>query len=544
MRKFLPNSHSFQSKLFFILFFILIGLTGLIRFWNLGSVPHGMTWDEAAIGYNGYAVITTRRDEWLQKIPVSFQSFGDYKAPAAIYINGLFTTVLGMKLWVVRLPFALAGVVAVVAFGWVIYQLADKRDQVWQTLLGVLLLTTAPWHVHYSRIGFESGLALSFFLLGWACIIFCIQNFSRLKYFPKIGSFSATVLLWTATFYTYHSAKIFMPIFLLWFAWSERVWISKNWKWALIGCFSALLLLLPLINNTIYGHGAERAGVLITNRGLGIIETSKVFFQNLIAHFNPGWLAFGETDSLRHGSGRYGVLSGVSALLFLVAVFSLLMDLFKKDRKPGVLANYGLVILLAGLVPSALSAELVPHSNRALFALPGFILLILFATKQLIIWLQPHIGKDIAFRTVVGMIVVLEVFFFAAYWHDYQTRYARLSAGDFQDGYLEAFNYALEYERGLNGRPQVDKIIVSDTYGQPYIFALFVRKTSPIAYRGGSLYKYEFSSSVSGSDLLRHNTLVISTPQRGIDPNQATHLVHGSDGEVRFVINYTGAANE
>ena len=97
-----------RKKWYLISFVLILLLATALRFYKLGQVPHGMTWDEAAIGYNGYAVLTTRRDEWLKRFPISFQSFGDYKAPLAIYLNGLFTFVFGMNLWAVRLPFALA----------------------------------------------------------------------------------------------------------------------------------------------------------------------------------------------------------------------------------------------------------------------------------------------------------------------------------------------------------------------------------------------------------------------------------------------------
>ena len=96
------------DKLFLVasIFVVLVGV--FFRSISLGSIPSGMTWDEAAIGYNGFAIWQTHRDEWLELMPTSFRSFGDYKAPLAIYLNGLFTAVLGMKLWVVRLPFVLA----------------------------------------------------------------------------------------------------------------------------------------------------------------------------------------------------------------------------------------------------------------------------------------------------------------------------------------------------------------------------------------------------------------------------------------------------
>ncbi|NCQ11990.1 MAG: hypothetical protein GW809_07600, partial [Bacteroidetes bacterium] len=87
----------------FLVLSILV-LSIFLRFYKLGTVPHGMTWDEAAIGYNGFAIFNTRRDEWLQRLPVSFQSFGDYKAPLAIYLNGIFTYLFGLNLFAVRLP--------------------------------------------------------------------------------------------------------------------------------------------------------------------------------------------------------------------------------------------------------------------------------------------------------------------------------------------------------------------------------------------------------------------------------------------------------
>ena len=72
-------------KKHFWLILALITLIALgLRLYQIGQVPHGMTWDEAAIGYNGWAVITTHRDEWFKLMPISFKSFGDYKAPFAI----------------------------------------------------------------------------------------------------------------------------------------------------------------------------------------------------------------------------------------------------------------------------------------------------------------------------------------------------------------------------------------------------------------------------------------------------------------------------
>ena len=127
---------------------LVLALASLLRFYQLGQVPHGMTVDEAAIGYNGYAIFTTGYDEWLQKKPVSFRSFGDYKAPLAIYLNGPFTYFLGSQLWVVRLPFAIAGVLAVLGFYFLCREcFFQHKDREILALLGAFLLAISPWHL-------------------------------------------------------------------------------------------------------------------------------------------------------------------------------------------------------------------------------------------------------------------------------------------------------------------------------------------------------------------------------------------------------------
>src|SRR5688572_6183925 len=100
MKKYLHRWISpWSVVLIFLVFFALF-----TRLYNLGVTPAGMSWDEAALGYVGKMVVTTRRDEHSRFLPRTFTSFGDYKAPLAMYITGVFTTVLGLKIWVIRLP--------------------------------------------------------------------------------------------------------------------------------------------------------------------------------------------------------------------------------------------------------------------------------------------------------------------------------------------------------------------------------------------------------------------------------------------------------
>jgi hypothetical protein len=124
-----------------------------------------------------------------------------------------------------------------------------------------------------------------------------------------------------------------------------------------------------------------------------------------------------------------------------------------------------------------------------------------------------------------------------AYLHYYFRVFPKKAAADFQDGYLEAFQYAQKYEKGLNGYPEKNKIVFTDQYGQPYIYALFVRKTNPIWYQGGSLRKYLFIPDINQTDLARDNAVIVAGQDQLEDKeDQAEKIIYGADGQVRFRI--------
>ncbi len=523
-----------RNQWFFVLSLVIIVLAGLIRFYDLSIVPHGMTWDEAAIGYNGHAIWTTRRDEWLVKLPTSFRSFGDYKAPAAIYLSGAFTKVFGLNLWAVRLPFAIAGVVAVGAmillvrewgrvFSW------SNNEQKTLAIIGGLMLATSPWHIHYSRTGFESGLSLGLLLLSSYFLLAGLAGKKINKIFLLFSVLSAVLNV-----YTYHSAKIVVPLLGLVTVWQFREKIKASWKQILPFVFGGLVLLYPLIKDSLYGKGLERASTLIVAKTDSFLEMIQVLVSQFFAHFSPTFLVFGETHTMRHGDGVWGVFLMPVFILILIgtaAVFA------KKLAKGWWLAMAWIVI---GILPAALGAELVPHSNRALLALPGFLILGLIGLKYLSDLVltsklnQKIVGshgeKNMLWVSVMGTMLLWHGLLFTGYINNYFVNFSKASTDDFADGYLEAFNYVKEYEA------DIDKIVFTSDYGQPYIFALFSRKTNPIWYQGGSLIKYEFKD-VNDGDLARENAIIVSS-KNDLDliDKQADKVIYGSDGSIRFKI--------
>lgn len=540
---------------YLILAMLVVLLATSLRFYQLGQFPHGMTWDEAAIGYNGFAIFHTRRDEWLAKLPVSFKSFGDYKSPLAIYVNGISTFLFGMNLWAVRFPFALAGVLSVagiMAFGYLLAkeQFSEKNARLLSLVLG-LMLAISPWALHFSRVAFESGMALCLVIWGMMGLLAFFhlsesewQYANKLRWIALIGS----VVSFAASLYTYHSAKIVVPLLLvvtMVYCWPA---IKKNLMQLSLAGLVGFALLIPLLKDTFMGAGGSRfIQASFLGQHLPPMVLLQTFTSHFLIHFSPAYLLFGATVTFRHGDGHWGVLFWPELVLVVAGVSAGLWQLVLKltrTKKVGTGITFakeiflGLAWVVIGTLPAAIGVD-VPHSNRGLLALPGFLILAVFGGLQLIKWLntarvdQVISGskgeKHLFAKSIIGCLILCQSLLFMSYLHDYYGVFSRQSANDFQDGYLQAFQFAVKNEASS------DQIVISDHYGQSYIFALFVRQTNPIWYQGGIMSKYLYLPKVSESDLSRKNTVIIATPDE-ILPKYADQLVYGSDGKIKFVL--------
>src|SRR6266576_2267101 len=83
----------------------------LLRFYQLGSNPPSLTWDEAAWGYNAYSLGIDGRDEFGKFLPYDYlESFGDFKPPMYAYLSILPVKLFGLTEFATRFPSAFFGV--------------------------------------------------------------------------------------------------------------------------------------------------------------------------------------------------------------------------------------------------------------------------------------------------------------------------------------------------------------------------------------------------------------------------------------------------
>src|SRR3989344_3335383 len=136
----------------------IIILAAGLRFYQLGSNPPSLDWDEASLGYNAYSIIRTGADEYGNAFPLlSIRSFNDYKPP--MYVYSLIPSLLlfGKTDFAVRFPSALAGTLTVLVTYFLAKELFRRSLEIRNSkleivpLLSAALLAISPWHLQFSR---------------------------------------------------------------------------------------------------------------------------------------------------------------------------------------------------------------------------------------------------------------------------------------------------------------------------------------------------------------------------------------------------------
>lgn len=132
----------------------------VLRFYKLGVIPYGYTWDEAAITYNSWGISLWYRDEYATKLPLVFKSFGDYKAPLLFYALAIWFKLFGLSEILIRLYSAIAGVVTTIVSYFLTKEMFPK-EKLLPSIVS-LLVAISPWAIQVSRFGLEANIALMF----------------------------------------------------------------------------------------------------------------------------------------------------------------------------------------------------------------------------------------------------------------------------------------------------------------------------------------------------------------------------------------------
>lgn len=186
---------------------VIFFLAAVLRFWQLGFIPAGVTHDEVGYIYNAYSIAKTGKNVFGEFLPF-LTWIGFPFLPVSIYLSAPFYWFFDISATTGRLPSALLGVLDVVLVYLIVKQLFKKSAL---SLLSALFLAISPWHLHFSRSAYDHNFALFFYLL--AIVTFLWE--AKKKRIPVIS-----LIAFALAIFSYRGMNvIFIPLVLtlLWY---------------------------------------------------------------------------------------------------------------------------------------------------------------------------------------------------------------------------------------------------------------------------------------------------------------------------------------
>lgn len=450
-----------------ILLVLIILLAAVLRIWQLDKVPVSLFGDELDSGYQAYSILKTGKDYSGNFLPINFKSLAEWRTPFSIYLSVPTVAIFGISAWGVRLPNAIVGVLAILGLYLLVYEFTKNKIL---SLISAFLLAISPWHLQYSRTGFDGPEMVVLYIYG---VYFLLTSF-RGK-----NTLWLSAVCFALTPWAYNTAKLFLPLTLLMILiiWKDNlIKIAKGRLiWAII-IFSVITI--PFAVTTIFGGGTERIqGISIFNdptvipqigfdrlndiqtRGGSNIQQASIFdklFHNQITSYTKTFtdnylqsfstqFLFIKGDSLnpRQSSGielyKLDFIFLILGLIFLTTA--------QLDKK---IKLFLIFWLLMAPIPSALTQDGGDHATRLLLMLPVLIILIAFGIK----FSYEKINKN--FKVLFA--IILSIGYLASfifYQHDYWIHYPWRSERWWHAGYEEAVKSAVE--EGKN----YDRVIIS-----------------------------------------------------------------------------------
>ncbi|MFH1832977.1 MAG: glycosyltransferase family 39 protein [Candidatus Levyibacteriota bacterium] len=533
-----------MSKKIIIILFLILAIATVLRFYKLGDIPPSPDWDEVALGYDAYSIIHTGRDEYGKFLPVVLRSFDDYKPALYAYLSVPSVFFFGLNEFSVRFPSALLGVLTVFATFFLVKELF-KRNEI--ALLASFFLAISPWHIQFSRVGFESNIGVAFNVF---MALFFIKAF-RKPYFLLFSAFFAGL-----NQYIYQSDRVFTPLLLLALViiyWKDLFKISK--KYLLTSVILGLIVVLPMIiyiatdkqallrvsGTSIFSSQTEllkndipkllrdtakndKIGLILDNRRFTF---AKIIASNYLSHFNLNWL-FITGDIARHHAPQMGLLYLFELPFLFIGLYIFIFGQYSKKTKLLIIAWF-----LITPIPASITTG-VPHAVRTLNFLPTFQIFIAIGLITAI-----KLLSNIKFWKIFAICYLLfAIFNFSYYLNQYFVQLNYFNSQEWQYGYKQAVSEV----KNIGGN--YPKIVVSDKepLDKSYMFFLFYLQYPPFEYQKVGQYqsggfaahhnfdKYEFRPIDWQKDSKAKNVLYIGTPGEFPPDIDALKVIYNKDG--------------
>lgn len=435
-----------KSQLLITFAFVAIVIFFLFtRLYKISEVPPSLYWDEASIGYNAYSVLTTGRDEWGEFLPLHFRAFGEFKLPVYIYSVSISEALFGVNEFAVRFPAVCYSVGVLIITYLLAIKITGKKIV---GLLSSFVLSLSPWFFIFSRTGYEATAGLMFFLLGLYLFFLSLDKNKKALYL-------LATISWALSIYSYNSYRIIIPILFPLSLIYYLVHYKKASQIFIVLTLSVIILLIsfiPIWRLLKYDAGTSRFSAVKIDK---LIDLGRNYFS----HFSPNFLLFNGDTNFRSQIPNHGQIYLIELPFILIGVINLI-------RRKTVVSLVPLLIIIIAPIPASITKE-SPHALRTLMIVPFLAIVSAVGIYKLSERLIKY--KEIFFVLVVALFLM----FFENYYVSFLDNYSKQSSEDWQYGYKKIF---VDYKNDFS---EFDRVVISDEFAQPYIFALFYLKYKP-----------------------------------------------------------------
>lgn len=344
-------------------------VSAFLLFYKLDVYPRGMHIDEVRVGNTAWSILKTGKDFYGNTLPIYFNSFGDYRPIGLMYFTVPFVWLGGLSVWTTRLPGAIAALISIFAFFVLTRHLYPKGIV---AIAATAIFAFSPWLLILGRSTSESMPAM-------ALVIFGLWCWNKSKRFKDRRFLFAGTAGFVASFFFYHSPRVFVPLILLYFVRTFRLTIIH---WLFITLISVTLIFVvpggsgrlgqtgllsdpEIAKHVISLQEQEGPGRVLQTRILHnkAVVATQAFLSNYFRYFSYDFLFGIGGKPLRYAVADVGVLP-IPILPFL---FIGLLAVVR--RKP-----WGWFVLWwlgVAAVAAAATYDYQPHVQRSIFLLPA-----------------------------------------------------------------------------------------------------------------------------------------------------------------------------
>ncbi len=461
-----------------VLLFIILFLASIIRLVALDKVPVSLFGDELDVGYQAYSILKTGKDYYGNFMPLHFHSLAEWRTPLYLYSAVPTVAIFGISAYGVRLPAAIFGILGVWALYLLIKQLFKNENL---ALLSAFVLAISPWHIQYSRAGFEVTQLLFFLLIG---LYFFFKSFKQGKFLWL------SVACLCLTPWIYSTAKLFTPFLLTFLAifWRKQL-LSLPKKYLVYAFIAALLVGAPITYSTMFGGGAQRFGYISvfsdpttepevgtargvdarargeTGTGLNPTALDKLIhnkftfwggnvINNYLEPFSADFLFNRGDPNLRHSIEDMGMMYKIEIVTLLLG--TILFFAKYEDKRIKALMVFWVV---AGVLPAAITRDGGHHATRLILILPVLTFLVAYGMYEG----QKLFAAKYRNLAILGYSLIL-VACILFYQHDYWVHNPTYSERWWHAGFEESIKSVKQLQKDY------DTVVISTSNEPPWVF--------------------------------------------------------------------------